>query len=131
MNQTLALTTLGALEPGDRGQPRARAARGEPLGGHIVQGHVDGVGEVAAVREDGFARRLRVALPDGLERYVVEHGSIALDGVSLTVAGARPTTGRGLADPGDARAHDARRAASRATGSTSSSTSSPATSSAF
>jgi riboflavin synthase len=56
------------------------------LGGHIVQGHVDGVGEVLAVEDDGFARRLRVKLPKELTRYVIDKGSIALDGVSLTVA---------------------------------------------
>jgi riboflavin synthase len=87
MNQTLSLTTLGELqaESSVNLEPALRA--GEPLGGHIVQGHVDGVGEVVGVTEDGFARRLRVALPDGLERYAVEHGSITLAGVSLTVAG--------------------------------------------
>ena len=56
------------------------------LGGHIVQGHVDGVGTVAAVEEDGFARRLRVELAPELLRYVVDKGSITLSGVSLTVA---------------------------------------------
>src|SRR5690606_38199444 len=66
-------------------EPALRA--GEPLGGHIVQGHVDGVGEIAQVEDDGFARRVRVALPEELRRFVVERGSIALDGVSLTVAG--------------------------------------------
>jgi len=86
MNQTLALTALGQLEPGGRVnlEPALRAS--DRLGGHIVQGHVDAVGTVASVVDDGFARRVRVALPDGLERYVVERGSIALNGVSLTVA---------------------------------------------
>jgi riboflavin synthase len=51
-----------------------------------VQGHVDGVGEVLEVVDDGFARRLRVALPEGLMRYVIDKGSLALDGVSLTIA---------------------------------------------
>jgi riboflavin synthase len=86
MNQTLSLTTLGALEAGARVNLEPALRAGEPLGGHIVQGHVDGVGEVASVAEDGFARRLRVRLPEGLERFAVEHGSIALAGVSLTVA---------------------------------------------
>jgi riboflavin synthase len=86
MNQTLALTTLGALERGARVNLEPPLRAGEPLGGHLVQGHVDGVGEVRAVAEDGLSRRLRVALPDGHERYVVEQGSIALAGVSLTVA---------------------------------------------
>lgn len=86
MNQTLSLTTLGELEPGSRVNLEPALTAGEPLGGHIVQGHVDAVGELVSVVDDGFARRLRVRLPDGLERYVVEHGSITLAGVSLTVA---------------------------------------------
>jgi riboflavin synthase len=57
------------------------------LGGHIVQGHVDGVGKVASVGEDGFARRLRVELDSELMRYVIAKGSITISGVSLTVAG--------------------------------------------
>lgn len=86
MNQTLTVTALRAVAPGSRVnlEPAMRAS--ERLGGHIVQGHVDGVGTVAAVREDGFARRVRVELPPELLRYTVERGSIALAGVSLTVA---------------------------------------------
>ena len=87
MNQTLSLTTLGELERGARVNLEAALRAGDPLGGHIVQGHVDGVGDVRSVAEDGFARRLRVGVPDGLERYLVEHGSVAIAGVSLTVAG--------------------------------------------
>ena len=87
MNQTLALTTLGALEGGDGVNLEPALRAGAPLGGHLVQGHVDARGEVVGVRADGIARRLRVSLPGGLTRYVVEHGSIAIDGVSLTVAG--------------------------------------------
>jgi len=87
MNQTLELTTLGELDPGSpvNLEPALRAS--DRLGGHIVQGHVDAAGRVASVVDDGFARRVGVELPDGLERYVVERGSIALNGVSLTVAG--------------------------------------------
>jgi riboflavin synthase len=87
MNQTLTLTSLGDLVAGGRVnlEPALRAS--DRLGGHIVQGHVDGTGEVLDVREDGFARRVRVTLPGDLAKYVIEHGSIALDGVSLTVAG--------------------------------------------
>jgi riboflavin synthase len=87
MNQTLELTALGRLEPGSSVnlEPAVRAS--DRLGGHIVQGHVDATGTVAGVAEDGFARRVRIELPAGLERYVVELGSIALNGVSLTVAG--------------------------------------------
>jgi riboflavin synthase len=87
MNQTLALTTLGGLSAGDRTNLEPALRAGDPLGGHLVQGHVDAAGEVAGVADDGIARRLRVAIPAELERYVVDHGSVALDGVSLTVAG--------------------------------------------
>ncbi len=86
MNQTLSVTSLARLEVGSRVNLEPALRLSDRLGGHLVQGHVDGVGEVLGVTEDGFARRVEVALPAGLERYVVEHGSIALDGVSLTVA---------------------------------------------
>jgi riboflavin synthase len=56
------------------------------LGGHVVQGHVDGVGSVVSLGEDGFARRVEVSLPEALARYLVEKGSITVDGISLTVA---------------------------------------------
>ena len=86
------------------------------LGGHIVQGHVDGVGDGRLDRrEDGFARRLRVALPPELLRYAVDKGSITLSGVSLTVAELRRRLGRGLADPGDPGADEPRRARRRET----------------
>jgi riboflavin synthase len=87
MNQTLNVTTLGDLETGARVNLEPALRAGDPLGGHIVQGHVDGVATVKEVSEDGFALRVRLALSDELLRYVVEHGSVALDGVSLTVAG--------------------------------------------
>lgn len=90
MNQTLSVTTLGALEAGGRVNLEPALRAGEPLGGHLVQGHVDGTGEVASVAEDGFARRLRVAVPEALRRFVAEHGSVAIDGVSLTVAALTP-----------------------------------------
>ena len=86
MNQTLALTTLADLAAGDAVNLEPPLRAGDPLGGHIVQGHVDAVGEVVAVVEDGIARRITVGLPDGGERFVVEHGSVTLAGVSLTVA---------------------------------------------
>jgi riboflavin synthase len=86
MNSTLSVTTLGALEPGGRVNLEPAVRAGAPLGGHLVQGHVDGTGEVAAVSEEGFAHRIRVTTPVGLRRYVAEHGSVTLDGVSLTVA---------------------------------------------
>src|SRR5207248_542469 len=56
------------------------------LGGHIVQGHVDGLGTVRSIDEDGFSHRVRIGAPEDLLRYVVEKGSIAVDGISLTVA---------------------------------------------
>ncbi|MFI5122221.1 MAG: riboflavin synthase [Vicinamibacteria bacterium] len=87
MNQTLGLTTLGDLSAGDAVNLEPALRAGDPLGGHIVQGHVDGVGELTQVVDDGFARRLRVLVPGGLERYLVEHGSVTVAGVSLTVAG--------------------------------------------
>ena len=86
MNQTLAVTALRRLAPGARVNLELATRAGERLGGHIVQGHVDGIATVAAVEEDGFARRLRVSLPPELARYVIDKGSIALAGVSLTVA---------------------------------------------
>jgi riboflavin synthase len=87
MNQTLALTSLGPLAEGDRVNLELALRAADRLGGHVVQGHVDGTGTVTAVREDGFARRVEVELPKELRRYVVERGSVAVDGVSLTVAG--------------------------------------------
>jgi len=86
MNQTLDVTSLGPLDRGDRVNLELALRASDRLGGHIVQGHVDGAGTVKESREDGFARRLRVSLSDELRRGVVERGSIAVDGVSLTVA---------------------------------------------
>lgn len=86
MNHTLAVTALGAVEAGARVNLELAMKAGDRLGGHIVQGHVDGVATVAATEDDGFARRIRVELPGQLSRYVVDKGSITLNGVSLTVA---------------------------------------------
>ena len=86
MNQTLNATALGSLDSGARVNLELALKATDRLGGHIVQGHVDGVGEVDSFAEDGFARRLRFKLGQELIRHVVEKGSIALDGVSLTVA---------------------------------------------
>ncbi len=86
MNQTLAVTSLDSLEVGDRVNLELAMKASDRLGGHIVQGHADGIGEVLAVEEDGFVRRLRVKLGSELLHYVVAKGSIALNGVSLTVA---------------------------------------------
>jgi riboflavin synthase len=85
-NQTLQLTTLGALASNDRVNLEPALRAGDPFGGHIVQGHVDATAAVTAAVDDGISRRLAVAMPASLRRYVVERGSVALDGVSLTVA---------------------------------------------
>lgn len=86
MNQTLTVTALSDVDEGSKVNLELAMKAGDRLGGHIVQGHVDGVGTVASVEDDGFARRLRVELPPELLRYVVDKGSITLGGVSLTVA---------------------------------------------
>jgi len=86
MNQTLEVTALGSSEGGDKVNLELAMRADDRLGGHIVQGHVDGVGTIASVEEDGFARRVRVELPSQLLRYVIDKGSITLSGVSLTVA---------------------------------------------
>ncbi|HEX2070098.1 MAG TPA: riboflavin synthase [Thermoleophilaceae bacterium] len=86
MAETLRRSSLGPLAAGDEVNLELPVRAGGRLGGHVVQGHVDGVGTVAAVSEEGFARVVRVTAPETVLRYVVEKGSIALDGVSLTVS---------------------------------------------
>ena len=86
MNQTLEVTALDSVEQGSRVNLELAMRVGDRLGGHIVQGHVDGVGTVTSVEDDGFARRVRVNLPTQLLLYVVDKGSITLGGVSLTIA---------------------------------------------
>jgi riboflavin synthase len=88
--ETLRRTALGALAPGDRVNLERPLRAGDRLDGHIVQGHVDGVGEVASVTREGESALLEVSAPEDLLRYVVEKGSITVDGVSLTVAGRAP-----------------------------------------
>jgi riboflavin synthase len=86
MNRTLAVTSLAAIAAGSEVNLELAMRASDRLGGHIVQGHVDGVGEVVAIEEDGFARRVRIELSPELLRYAVDKGSITLDGVSLTIA---------------------------------------------
>jgi riboflavin synthase len=86
MNQTLEVTALDSVEPGSKVNLELAMKVGDRLGGHIVQGHVDGIGTVSSIADDGFARRVRVDLPTQLLLYVVDKGSITLSGVSLTVA---------------------------------------------
>ncbi|HKW79261.1 MAG TPA: riboflavin synthase [Candidatus Limnocylindria bacterium] len=84
--ETLARTTLGGLTRGGRVNLEAAATPTTALGGHLVQGHVDGTTKLQRREAEGDGARLRFALPKGLDRYVVEKGFITLDGVSLTVA---------------------------------------------
>ena len=86
MHQTLSLTTLGELEPSSPVNLELALRATDRLGGHVVQGHVDGTATVTDVSADGFAKRVRIELPDELLPYVVERGSIAIEGVSLTIA---------------------------------------------
>jgi riboflavin synthase len=87
MEETLRRSSLGPLATGDAVNLELPLRAGDRLGGHIVQGHVDGTGEVDSVREEGLSRVVRIAAPADLLRYVVEKGSIAVEGVSLTVSG--------------------------------------------
>jgi riboflavin synthase len=82
---TLSRTTLGRLDPGSRVNLERALALGDRLGGHLVQGHVDAVGEVLELRREGEHVLLDVALPEVVAEVTVLHGSIAMSGVSLTV----------------------------------------------
>jgi riboflavin synthase len=88
--ETLRRTSLGRLAPGDPVNLERPMRLGDRLDGHLVQGHVDGVGTVRAVTREGEGAVLEIVPPPGLLRYVVEKGSIAVDGVSLTVASRLP-----------------------------------------
>ncbi len=87
--ETLARTNLGDLKPNSYVNLERPLAVGARLGGHFVQGHIDGVGVVRAVTPDENAVILEIEIPASLRRYFVEKGSIAVDGVSLTVASVR------------------------------------------
>jgi riboflavin synthase len=84
--ETLSRSTLGALSTGDHVNLEPAVRAGDPLGGHYVQGHVDAVGRVQSVEAEGEGLRVFVEAPDEVLRYCVEKGSIAVDGVSLTVS---------------------------------------------
>ena len=90
IRQTLEATTLAGLGPGQRVNLEASATPTTRLGGHIVQGHIDGIGTVLAVTRDPTQWRLRISTPEDLGPLVVHRGSIAVDGVSLTVAAVEP-----------------------------------------
>jgi riboflavin synthase len=85
--ETLDRTALGRLEPGSEVNLEPPLRAGDPLGGHVVQGHVDGVGRVRSVEPEGEGRRVWFDVPIPLLRYTVEKGSVAVDGVALTIAG--------------------------------------------
>jgi riboflavin synthase len=84
--ETLTVTTLGRLRAGDPVNLERPVTLATRLGGHVVQGHVDGVGTVREVTDAGGGREVAIDLPDGLGRYLVPKGSVTVDGVSLTVA---------------------------------------------
>jgi riboflavin synthase len=113
--ETISRTTLGALAEGDEVNLETATRAGEPLGGHFVQGHVDGVGRVESVEPAEEGVRMSISAPAELLRYGVEKGSIAVGGVSLTIAALRDGafevalvphtlehTTLGRAQPGDA-----------------------------
>lgn len=113
--ETLARTTLGRLQPGSVVNLERPLPADGRFDGHIVQGHVDGVGTVTAVESEGDGVRMRISIPSDLSRYLVEKGSVTVDGVSLTIAGRSDdeiqialiphtlqVTGLGLRRPGDA-----------------------------
>jgi riboflavin synthase len=86
MRQTLETTTLGGLRPDDRVNLEHAVSPQTLLGGHVVQGHIDGLGRVAGVVRDETQWRIRIAPPESLMSVIVPKGSIAVDGVSLTIA---------------------------------------------
>jgi riboflavin synthase len=89
MLETLERSTLGALGAGARVNLELPLRVTDRLGGHVVQGHIDGTGMISELREEGFARVLAIGTGPALERYLVEKGSVAVDGVSLTVSALR------------------------------------------
>ena len=92
VEETLRRTCLGALVPGDRVNLERPVRLSDRLGGHIVQGHVDGVGEIIARTPSEHWEVVEIGLPDGLGKYLVDKGSITVDGVSLTVVEAKANT---------------------------------------
>jgi riboflavin synthase len=113
--ETISRTTLGGLGSGDEVNLETATRAGEPLGGHYVQGHVDGIGQVELLEPEEKGARIRISAPPELLRYCVEKGSIAVEGVSLTISALRDgafevalvphtleQTTLGRAQPGDA-----------------------------
>ena len=83
--ETLNLTTLGEFRPGTPVNLEPSLKAGDALGGHLVSGHVDGVATVTAISGDARSQRLKISVPSHLARYIARKGSVAVDGVSLTV----------------------------------------------
>ena len=92
MPETLRRTALGALQEGSAVNLERAMASGDRFGGHIVQGHVDGIGEVLGVRPEGEAEIWEFRAPEAVLRYCVEKGSICVDGISLTIVSVGPDT---------------------------------------
>jgi len=90
--ETLSLTTLGDLAAGSPVNLEPSLKAGDPLGGHLVSGHVDGVGEITSMGNDARSTRIEVSVPSALARYIAKKGSVTLDGVSLTVNEVRDAT---------------------------------------
>jgi len=83
--ETLSLTTLGELTVGSPVNLEPALSAGDPLGGHLLSGHVDGIGEIGAISGDARSMRIEISVPAALSRYIARKGSVAIDGVSLTV----------------------------------------------
>jgi riboflavin synthase len=83
--ETLSLTTLGDLRPGTSVNLEPSLKAGDSLGGHLVSGHVDGIATITSISGDARSQRLKIAVPSELARYIARKGSVAVDGVSLTV----------------------------------------------
>lgn len=90
VSETLERTSIGSIQAGERLNLERPVSASGRFDGHVVQGHVDGVATVVSVEHEGSSRRVRYALPGNLARYVVEKGSIALDGTSLTITAVSP-----------------------------------------
>ncbi|HEY3297306.1 MAG TPA: riboflavin synthase [Armatimonadota bacterium] len=86
VRETVVRTTISGLKPGDRVNLEPALRVGDELGGHMVLGHVDGMGSISGITESGSETRFRIQAGPGIMQYVVEKGSIAVDGISLTVA---------------------------------------------
>lgn len=83
--ETKDKTTLSAWQPGQRVNLEPALRLGDEMGGHIVSGHVDGVGEITAVRPEGDSHRITIEVPEHLARFIAQKGSVSVDGISLTV----------------------------------------------